>query len=316
MGLKKWIFLGAAAAIAGAMPLYAAEDAASGLQPPASETLSRLQRLKQENPQEFQRLVQERKNQIKSKAQEFRQKNPEKFESFRKQVSENRIQRLRKMKRENPEGFQRDMQGRAQRFEKMKQENPERFQKFIEKHPRFNERLSKTPFHRGAQQSGSGEFRRRTDPQGNFQERKDALRQERLNGDGELENHPVPQNGSQFVSRPDFRKNSEEGAGPRRQNFSQNTPPVNGPKQPRFNQLQGPQNSGQFQEPGYNRPAQPKRDFQRTGNGASGGNQNFRPQAREVSRDRPQQQFGGARRPSQGGSLGGGSGGGPRRRDR
>lgn len=326
MRFKKRILLWVLAGIAGAMPLYAAEDTASAAKPPASETLERLRRLKQENPQEFQRLIQERKTQIKSKVQEFQQKNPEKFEGFRKQVSENRMHRLRKMKQENPESFHRDMQGRAQRFEKLKQENPERVQKFMEKHPRFNERVNKAAFHRGAQQSGRGEFQGRPHQTGNFQERKkEGAAQERRQGNGEFQNRPAPQNASQFVSRPEARENFTEGAAPRGQNFPRNNPGANGQNQPRFNPTQNSQSSGPFQNPGYNkpfegnnRPVQPGRDFQRTGSGAPANAQSFRPQAREVKRDRaPQQEFGGARRPSQGGSsLGGGPGGGPRRRDR
>lgn len=301
MRFKKRILLWVLAGIAGAMPLYAAEDTASAAKPPASETLERLRRLKQENPQEFQRLIQERKTQIKSKVQEFQQKNPEKFEGFRKQVSENRMHRLRKMKQENPESFHRDMQGRAQRFEKLKQENPERVQKFMEKHPRFNERVNKAAFHRGAGQ-------------------------ERRQGNGEIQNRPALQNGSQFVSRPEARENFTEGAAPRGQNFPRNSSGANGQNQPRprFNPTQNSQSSGPFQNPGYNkpfegnnRPVQPGRDFQRTGSGAPANAQSFRPQAREVKRDRAPQEFGGARRPSQGGSsLGGGPGGGARRRDR
>lgn len=318
------------AGFAGTLPVYAAENGAS--QPSASETLERLRRLKEENPQEFHRLVKERKAQIKSKVREFKQNNPEKFEGFRKQVSENRVQRLRKMKRENPEGFHRDMQGRAQRFEKMKRENPERFQKFIEKHPRFNEHMNKSSFTRGGGQPGSGQFRGRSNQlgqpgqssqPGNFEGRKENLRQEGPRG-GEFKNPGAGQNDSQFVSRPDFKRNGAEHTGQSERNFQQSGPNFNGQNRPQFNsQPSNDQDPGRFQNTGYNRPfeggnraASQNGNFQRNENGP-GPAQNFRPQPGGVTRGGGQQQFGGARRPAHGdGSFGGGPGGGPRRRDR
>ncbi len=228
MNAKKYLLLISFLICAGALSARAEDPSAGAVQPVSSETFSRLSRLKEENPEEFQRLIQERKAQIKSKVQEFRQKNPEKFEGFRKQMSEKRISRLKKMKQENPENFQRDMQGRAERFQRMKQENPQGFQKFMDNHPKFNARMNRRDFqHNGqipGQEAGSPHSQNRENLQGkreNFKERIER-REERV------QEHQAGQGGSQFVSRPDLRKNSGEFSGQntslQREEFSQNHP--------------------------------------------------------------------------------------------
>lgn len=216
MLFKKYIFLLSTIAIAfaSAMPLSAEETSAPMPQAPVSETLQRLQRLKQENPVEFQRLIEERKNQIKFKVQEFRQRSPDKFNDFKKQISEKRMNRLRRMKQENPQAFQRDMQGRAERFGRMRQENPERFKKFMDNHPRLRERMTSS-FNENGKKIGRVIDPRQND---NFRDRRDGNKQtpgER----GELrrqERGSARQNGSQFAPRPNFltNPNGDQNGGP------------------------------------------------------------------------------------------------------
>ncbi len=82
------------------------------------DRLAYWKKLKQENPDEFKRLAEGRKTEMKQRLQEWKAKNPEKFEEFKRRRQQHRL-------------------GKLGRLEK---ENPQKFQEFLQKHPRLTER--------------------------------------------------------------------------------------------------------------------------------------------------------------------------------
>ncbi len=160
--LCKWLrFIGLATfiGVCSFLPKGYAEEAAAptGLSEQTLSRFARLKQLKEQNPEEFQRIVQERKSQIKSRFDEYRQASPEQFENLKGRVVEKRRHRLERMKNENPEKFRQVMGERREKFEKMRAENPERAKRFMEKHPRFEERMNRMQEFRSGERRGASQ---------------------------------------------------------------------------------------------------------------------------------------------------------------
>lgn len=132
-------------------PVFA-EDAAPAPAPAGSSTdqtahpnrqkVEALKRLKEENPEEFQRVVKARKAAIKQKLKELKEKDPQKFQEVKQRVIRQRRERLERLRKENPEKFRQIMQKKRQRFEQMKQTNPEQYERYMQKHPKLAARLA------------------------------------------------------------------------------------------------------------------------------------------------------------------------------
>ena len=110
--------------------------------PPQSvqDRIAKWKQLKEQNPEEFRRLVQERKEHLKTRLKELKEKDPQKYEELRKRMYQHRVQYLRKLRRENPEKYREIVERRWQKLDEMKTKNPERFKEFMEKHPRVAQR--------------------------------------------------------------------------------------------------------------------------------------------------------------------------------
>lgn len=96
-----------------------------------------LQKLKEENPEEFYRTVGERKARIKSRLMELKAEDPEKFEEMKRQFKSRRIQHLKKLREEDPEKFEQLMEKRRSQLLELRQTDPARYEKIIRKHPRL-----------------------------------------------------------------------------------------------------------------------------------------------------------------------------------
>ena len=115
-----------------------AESPVSSL--PFQDRVARWKELKEKNPEEFERRVQERKQQIRERVQKMKQNDPQKFEDFKEKFSERRREKAENLKRENPEQF--------------KQEMRQRMQKLMQNHPQMAERMQQR------QRERSGKFQR------------------------------------------------------------------------------------------------------------------------------------------------------------
>ena len=150
--------------IAGASPAWAENSPPSDGSAPepqrVNKKLEELKKLKQDNPAEFDRLVQERKRKMKQKLQDLKEKDPEKYREVKEKIRKNRQQYLKKLQQENPERFQKIMHEKMQKLEALKQSDPEKYQRFMEKHPRLAQRVQVAGAGNG---NGTGEGNRADD---------------------------------------------------------------------------------------------------------------------------------------------------------
>ena len=112
------------------------------------ERIEQLKKLKQENPEEFQRVVSQRKEKIKERLKDLKEKDPERFEEVKTRMIDHRREKLRRLRREDPEKFHEIMENRAEKLKELKEKNPERYREFIKNHPGVADRLENRRDHR------------------------------------------------------------------------------------------------------------------------------------------------------------------------
>ena len=139
------LFVGAFFACLGSPALWA-EDASrlpQGSKPPqkVQEKMAKLKELKQNNPQEFERVVGERKAKIKEKLATLKEENPQKFQEVREHIRHRRREHLQNLKEKNPEKFEELMKKRSDKLQELKTRNPEHYQQFLETHPGLKENM-------------------------------------------------------------------------------------------------------------------------------------------------------------------------------
>lgn len=103
-------------------------------------------KLKNEQPEEFRELVQARKREIKERMLEMKEDDPERFLQAKERMMYGRKQHLRRLRDENPAKFEQIMQKRAARFDAWQRQNPERATQFLDRHPRFKDKLQSEGF--------------------------------------------------------------------------------------------------------------------------------------------------------------------------
>jgi len=104
-----------------------------------------LQKLKEENPEEFQRIVGERKSRIKSRLRELKARDPEKFEEMKTQFKHRRMEHLKRLREEDPEQFQQLMEERRSQLLELQRTDPERYEMILRKHPRLSRFMEHGP---------------------------------------------------------------------------------------------------------------------------------------------------------------------------
>lgn len=125
--------------------VYAEETASSPADPDTSvrERMGYWKKLKEENPEKFRELAQNRKKQIKERMKGLKESDPARYERIKEKHLSRRHERLKKLKEENPEKFHSYMQDRRKRLEKWKTENPERYENFLKDHPRVAQKIAR-----------------------------------------------------------------------------------------------------------------------------------------------------------------------------
>jgi len=144
--LKKWIRLGIGLGVIAGLTgsvLFVKEGVASGsgeMSPAFQERLAAWHKLREENPEAFQKFIGQRKNQIQGRLRHLRETDPEQFQQAKQNLMQHERQNLRRLQARNPEQFKEFMQRKMQRIE---QRNPEQFQRFLENHPRMKSHLGR-----------------------------------------------------------------------------------------------------------------------------------------------------------------------------
>ena len=137
----------AAASPCGAEPPSDAPAVESGAPETAQvqQELQHLRQLRQDDPEEFQRAVGERKAQLHQQLQQMKAQHPEQFQQFMGQVRQRRRERLEQLRTQDPARYQ-DVIARRQarmqeRLERLKTQDPARYERVQQ---RLQERRTQT----------------------------------------------------------------------------------------------------------------------------------------------------------------------------
>jgi DNA-directed RNA polymerase specialized sigma24 family protein len=102
-----------------------------------------LLKLKQENPEKFKEVIQQKRERIEKRMEYLKQNDPEKYQQIMQKIRERNKERLEELRKENPEKFKEVMQKRkealGERLERLKVENPERYQQIVQRHKKIQE---------------------------------------------------------------------------------------------------------------------------------------------------------------------------------
>lgn len=99
--------------------------------------LKKLKKLREEDPEKFKQVMQNRKNKLKKRLTYLKKNNPKKFQAFMKQRRINQKKKLEYLRRTDPEKFKEVVQKRKavleDRLEKIKENNPQKYKKIVQK---------------------------------------------------------------------------------------------------------------------------------------------------------------------------------------
>ena len=104
---------------------------------PPQEEIERLQRLKKENPEEFRRVVQERREKLQERLAYLKEHDPEAYKRTMAELAKRRMNRLMELKKNNPEEYKRVMAQQKERMEQRREElrkkDPKAYQELMER---------------------------------------------------------------------------------------------------------------------------------------------------------------------------------------
>ena len=100
------------------------------------------QKLKTEDFERYQEIIQSKRSKIREKMKRLREQNSERFKKFLEKRKSLRKQRLQALKEKYPERFGRIRDRIGQRFENFAERHPERFNQWMEKHPSAKKRFA------------------------------------------------------------------------------------------------------------------------------------------------------------------------------
>jgi len=132
---------------AGGTPVALAEDTTPSTQAsatgekPHKEKWAELRKLKEENPEKFKQLVEERKAKLKEKLETLKKENPEKYEELKEKIKHRRQERLQRLREENPEKFREVMENKRKKLEELKATDPQKYEQVLKNHPRLAEKM-------------------------------------------------------------------------------------------------------------------------------------------------------------------------------
>jgi hypothetical protein len=99
-----------------------------------------LLRLKQQDPEKFNKVIEERRQSVQERLEYLRQHNPKEYERAQAQIRNKRRQRLERLRAQDPEAFEKTLEKRRARFrerlEKAKKENPEQYERIMRQRQR------------------------------------------------------------------------------------------------------------------------------------------------------------------------------------
>ncbi len=103
--------------------------------------IEELKKLKQENPAEFERLMKERKEKMKTKLADLKEKDPKKYQELKEKMAHRRKEELKRLRQEDPKKYQEIMERKEKKLEELKKTDPARYDQVMKNHPHLAERL-------------------------------------------------------------------------------------------------------------------------------------------------------------------------------
>ncbi len=111
------------------------------LKKPSPERIAYLKKLKQENPDEFNKLMSERKKKIDEQMKELKKKDPQKYQEIMRNMQQRQNAELKRLRQENPEQFYKIMENKRQGLLELEKNDPKKFEELIKANPKLKERL-------------------------------------------------------------------------------------------------------------------------------------------------------------------------------
>ncbi len=103
--------------------------------------IQQLERLKTENPSEYQAAIAQKRTTFRERMMALRSQDPVRFGAFLDRQAEDRHRRMQFLKQNHPQEFRRFMAARMERFERLSAENPEAAENFLANHPGVRDRI-------------------------------------------------------------------------------------------------------------------------------------------------------------------------------
>lgn len=107
------------------------------------QELQYLKNLKVQDPQAYQKIIEDKKTQIRGYVQEIKSQGGAQYQEFIQQEKQSRKKSLEYFREHHPEGFQEFVGRRLDRVETLSKKNPEKFKSLMKEHPVFQERYNK-----------------------------------------------------------------------------------------------------------------------------------------------------------------------------
>ena len=112
-------------------------------QGPVAEEVQRLRKLRDENPEVFQKEIQERKAQLRQRLSDLKERDPKAFQRAKGRLLEQRQHRLEELRQTDPERFREEMEQRRsrvqERLEDLKSNHPERYEELMRRRDEWRE---------------------------------------------------------------------------------------------------------------------------------------------------------------------------------
>ena len=131
-----------------------AESASVSVDETLLNQVNQLQALKQENPDAYRQLIDQKKTFVRQEIQRMGGEDTSQFRQFKEKRRQFRQSQLEFFREKRPEQFREFVQNRRTRFQEFQAKNPEAARRFTENHPRFRERTVR-PFSRNRSDSNS-----------------------------------------------------------------------------------------------------------------------------------------------------------------
>ena len=103
---------------------------------PIGEEIQRLQQLRRDNPEEFRRIIKEKKEQLRRRMARLKETDAEAYQAMVSRLRQRREQQLERLKARDPEQYRQQVERRRehleQRLSQLRQSDPQRYEQLVQ----------------------------------------------------------------------------------------------------------------------------------------------------------------------------------------